>query len=115
MQNPQETSPAPPFADAFRGRSVLVTGHTGFKGSWLARLGAKLTAYSLAPPTNPSPFEIGRVREVLAEHHIADIRDTEKMGAALEQSQADVVLHLAAQSVVRQGYREPLDTFSVNV
>jgi CDP-glucose 4,6-dehydratase len=103
---------------AFRDRSVLVTGHTGFKGSWLclwlARLGARVTGYALEPPTDPSQFAVSRVRDVLAEHHIADVRDTERLVEVVRAARPDLVLHLAAQSIVRRGYREPLETFSVN-
>ncbi len=119
MPTAAENQSTLPFGGVFRSRSVFVTGHTGFKGSWLclwlARLGAKVTGYSLAPPTNPNHFEIGRVRAVLAGHHVADIRDTVRMQSALDEARADLVLHLAAQSVVRAGYREPLETFSSNV
>jgi CDP-glucose 4,6-dehydratase len=119
MSAPADDRASKPFDDAFRGRSVLVTGHTGFKGSWLSlwlsRLGAKVTGYSLDPPTQPNHFELCRVRETLAEHHTADIRHLERLQLCLEEAQPDVVLHLAAQSVVRQGYRSPLDTFSINV
>ena len=116
---PVKPANSTPFNDAFRGRSVLVTGHTGFKGSWLclwlARLGAKVTGYALDPPTQPNHFELCRVRETLAEHYVADIRHLERLQTCLDEAQPDVILHLAAQSVVRQGYRAPLETFSVNV
>jgi CDP-glucose 4,6-dehydratase len=109
----------PPFDDAFRSRSIFVTGHTGFKGSWLclwlARLGAKVAGYSLEPPTTPNHFELARIRESLTAHHLGDIRDIDRLREALSVARPDVVLHLAAQSVVRRGYREPLETFSSNV
>ena len=105
--------------NAFQNRSVFVTGHTGFKGAWLcmwlARLGARVTGYALEPPTAPSLFEVARVREMLVDHHVADVRDTARLTEAIRTAQPDVVLHLAAQSIVRRGYREPHETFSVNV
>jgi CDP-glucose 4,6-dehydratase len=95
-----------------------VTGHTGFKGSWLAlwlaQLGAKVTGYALAPPTEPSNFEISDVQGVLTRHHQADVRDRAALRAALEEAAPDVVLHLAAQALVRRSYRDPLETFEVN-
>lgn len=109
----------PSIDDAFRGRSVLVTGHTGFKGSWLtlwlAHLGARVTGYSLAPPTTPSNFEVSAVRDVLAEHYEDDIRNIDALRAALRSARPEIVLHLAAQSLVRQGYSAPYETFDVNV
>lgn len=114
-----DDSASEPFDNAFRGRSVLVTGHTGFKGSWLSlwlsRLGARVTGYSLNPPTQPNHFELCRVRETLAEHHVADIRHLERLQVCLDEARPEVVFHLAAQTVVRQGYRSPLETFSANV
>ena len=107
------------FDTHFDGRSVFVTGHTGFKGSWLSlwleRLGAKVTGYALAPPTQPNNFTISGVRETLAEHYEADIRDADTLNAAMRKAKPDVVLHLAAQSVVRTGYEQPRETFEVNV
>lgn len=108
-----------PFADAFAGRSVFVTGHTGFKGSWLAlwlhELGAKVTGYALAPPSQPSNFVAARVAELLASHHEADLRDRVALTAALREAKPDVVLHLAARTIVRESYLDPEGTFSVNV
>src|SRR5438445_8397556 len=107
------------FASAFGGRSVLVTGHTGFKGSWLSlwlhELGAAVTGYALDPPTQPNNFEESRIAELLAQEYRADIRDREALLRALDTSEPDVVLHLAARTVVREGYADPLDTFSANV
>ena len=107
------------FAHAFAGRSVFVTGHTGFKGSWLClwleRLGARVTGYALAPPTEPNNFTTSGIRELLADHHEGDIRDETKLHAAMSSAQPDVVLHLAAQSIVRKSYRIPRDTFDINV
>jgi CDP-glucose 4,6-dehydratase len=105
-------------AEFWRDRRVLVTGHTGFKGSWLAlwlqSLGAEVTGYSLAPPTNPSLFELARVGEV-TDSIEADVRDL----AALERTVADhrpeVVVHMAAQSLVRRSYADPIETYETNV
>lgn len=102
----------------YSGKRVLITGHTGFKGSWLCRLlancGAVITGYSLSPPTNPSLFEIagieGDVRSV-----IGDVRDRKALKAAFDEAQPEIVLHLAAQSIVRDGYKDPADTYETNV
>lgn len=102
----------------WRGRRVLVTGHTGFKGGWLsiwlANLGAKVAGYSLEPPTNPSFFETAHVGEILDDHR-GDIRDTAAMREAVERLDPQVVFHLAAQSIVKEGYRAPVDTYATNV
>jgi CDP-glucose 4,6-dehydratase len=82
------------FNNAFRGRSVLVTGHTGFKGSWLAlwlsKLGAQVSGYSLEPPTQPNHFELCRTQERLARHYVADVRDVEQVQACLNASRPEV-------------------------
>ncbi|MBU2676285.1 MAG: CDP-glucose 4,6-dehydratase [Gammaproteobacteria bacterium] len=104
--------------NSFSGRSVFVTGHTGFKGSWLCMwlksLGAEVTGYALEPPTKPNNFTISRVENSLVKSHIADIRDESKMHRALAEAAPDIVFHLAAQSVVRESYRIPRETFEVN-
>jgi CDP-glucose 4,6-dehydratase len=98
---------------------VFVTGHTGFKGSWLSlwlsRLGARVTGYALAPSTEPSAFIAAGVRDVLSAHHEADIRDGARLAQAMRDSAPDVVLHLAAQPLVRVSYQQPRETFDVNV
>ena len=104
---------------AFAGRSVFVTGHTGFKGSWLSiwlhALGARVTGYALAPPTSPSNFEASGVRDLLVAHHEADLRDAASLHSALKAASPDVVFHLAAQPIVRESYANPRETFDVNV
>lgn len=108
-----------PFAGRFAGKTVLVTGHTGFKGSWLClwlwRLGARVVGYSLEPPTQPNHYSESQIGELLLDHVIADVRDPTALGATLQRHQPDLIFHLAAQSIVRRGYREPLETFSTNV
>lgn len=102
-----------------KGKSVFVTGHTGFKGSWLClwlhELGANVTGYSLEPPSEPNNFEVCRVRDLLKDSHKADVRDDVALTAAIRKAKPDVVFHLAAQSIVREGYKSPRDTFDVNV
>ena len=99
-------------------RSVLVTGHTGFKGSWLLllleRLGANVTGLSLAPPTRPAMFDqIGG--SARCNHHIADIRDSTAVEAIVAGAAPEIILHLAAQPLVRQSYVDPVETFATNV
>lgn len=100
------------------GKNVFITGHTGFKGSWLVQLlnylGAKVTGYALPAPTNPSLFEQANL-SVLVEHIEGDIRDASSLLTALQQSKAEVVFHLAAQPLVSEGYSDPVGTFSTNV
>jgi len=102
----------------FEGLSVLLTGHTGFKGSWLAlwlrELGAKVTGFSLDPPTKPSNYLASDVGSILQFDYRADIRDRATLEDAIRSSHPDVIFHLAAQSVVLDGYAQPLETFSVN-
>ncbi|HEY3445916.1 MAG TPA: CDP-glucose 4,6-dehydratase [Myxococcales bacterium] len=105
--------------EAFRGRRVLLTGHTGFKGSWLAlwldRLGARVWGYALPPPTKPSNFELSGVVGLLQAHREADVRDAGTLAAAFAEADPEVVFHLAAQPLVRESYRTPAETFEVNV
>ena len=107
------------FSGLFNGRSVFVTGHTGFKGSWLClwlhHLGAKVTGYALAPPTDPNNFTLSGIKNLLEKHHEADVRDEKAMHSALLEAEPDIVLHLAAQSIVRESYTIPRETFDINV
>ena len=102
----------------WNGRRVFLTGHTGFKGSWLSlwlnALGADVTGYALDPPTHPSLFEQARVANAIRSIH-GDIRDFAGLQSAMEACGPEVILHLAAQSVVRRGYEDPIETYSSNV
>jgi len=102
-----------------RNRSVLVTGHTGFKGGWLAlwlaTLGARVHGYALAPPTQPNVFEVAEVGHVLASDTRGDVTDLAALTATLERCRPEVVFHLAAQPLVKEGYRDPLGTLATNV
>jgi CDP-glucose 4,6-dehydratase len=112
-------SPSSPALSAYRGRRVFVTGHTGFKGAWLclllARLGAHVSGYALAPATRPSLFTLADVGNTLVQHSIADIRDAAALTAAICAARPELVLHLAAQPLVRASYRAPAETWSTNV
>jgi CDP-glucose 4,6-dehydratase len=102
----------------WKGRRVFLTGHTGFKGSWLSlwlnRLGAEVTGYALDPPTRPNLFEQANVHKDLRSMQ-GDIRDYAKLQQAITECRPEVVLHLAAQSVVRSGYEDPIGNYSSNV
>ncbi len=106
------------FRGLYAGKRVFVTGHTGFKGSWLCEwllgLGAKVTGYSLPPPTRPALFEqlglSGQVRHILG-----DVRDLPALRRTLRAARPDFVFHLAAQPIVRESYADPVETFAVNL
>ncbi len=102
----------------WKNRSVFVTGHTGFKGAWLClwlkQLGARVTGYSLVPPTKPSLYEVCVLGSEI-NSHIGDIRDFEQLKKALLAAQPETVFHLAAQSLVLESYQAPLETFMINV
>ncbi|MEM7207700.1 MAG: CDP-glucose 4,6-dehydratase [Pseudomonadota bacterium] len=99
-------------------KKVLVTGHTGFKGSWLSmwlsEAGADVAGYSLAPNTQPSLFELANVARRI-ESHIGDIRDLEKIKNVMQEFKPDIVVHMAAQPLVRHSYSDPLETYTTNV
>jgi CDP-glucose 4,6-dehydratase len=108
-----------PDVSFWRGRSVLLTGHTGFKGSWLSlwlqSLGAQVHGFALAPPTDPALFEEAGVIDGLASHTIGDVADLEALRAVFAAARPEVVLHLAAQPLVRRSYDDPVETFRTNV
>ena len=105
--------------DFWHGKSVFLTGHTGFKGSWaslwLQSLGAEVHGFSLEPPTLPNLFTVAQVAKGLASHTIGDIRDMGKIQKAMQATKPEIVLHMAAQPLVRQSYAEPVETYATNV
>lgn len=112
-----ETLTLEAFGDVYRGCRVLVTGHTGFKGSWLAlwltELGAEVAGYSLDVPTEPSHFKLLGLEKRLR-HFEGDIRDRNSLGAVLDEFRPQIVFHLAAQALVRESYVDPVTTFEAN-
>ena len=106
------------FLEAFSGKTVLVTGHTGFKGAWLSiwleQLGADVVGYALSPPTDPSLFDHCNIPAHL-QHIEADLRNTERLKKVLAELRPDFIFHLAAQSLVLTSYAEPNETFETNI
>jgi CDP-glucose 4,6-dehydratase len=105
------------FRGVYQGRRVLVTGHTGFKGSWLVSwllgLGANVAGYALDPPTSPSNFVVLGLKDQILDFR-GDVRDRSQLKAAFEQFQPEIVFHLAAQALVRNSYADPVSTFETN-
>lgn len=102
----------------YKGKKIFVTGHTGFKGSWLCKMisnaDAIVTGYSLKPPTSPSLYEIAEIEQDV-HSVIGDIRDYKALKAAFDETQPEIVLHLAAQPIVRDSYKDPAYTYETNV
>ena len=105
-------------SDFYKGKRVLVTGHTGFKGSWLCRIlinaGAIVTGYSQNPPTHPNLFSLAGLEENM-NSIIGDIRDMKHLSKVFDETQPEIVLHLAAQPIVRDSYKDPRYTYETNV
>ena len=104
--------------DFWQGKRVLLTGHTGFKGGWLSlwlqSMGSELRGIALEPPTEPSLFDVARVSQGM-EHRIADIRDFAAVKAQMDEFQPEIVIHMAAQPLVRFSYQQPIETYATNV
>ena len=102
----------------YNGKKVLLTGHTGFKGSWMSclllSLGAEVTGFSLEPPTSPSLFELCDLKNRM-NSVIGDIRDLELLQKVFQETQPEIVIHMAAQPIVRESYKNPVYTYDVNV
>jgi len=106
------------FDNFYKGRKVFITGHTGFKGSWLSILlnwlGAEVHGYALDPNTNPSLFELAGIDQIVSST-IGDIRDYNLLSETLKKVQPEVIIHMAAQPLVRESYRNPRETYEINV
>ena len=102
----------------WKNRRVFITGHTGFKGSWLCiwlhKLGANVTGYALKPPTDPSLFELAKIKDIVKSIK-GDVRDRKKLFTCLSEAKPDIVFHLAAQPLVRDSYKLPVETYETNV
>jgi CDP-glucose 4,6-dehydratase len=111
--------PAQVDSGFWKGKKVFLTGHTGFKGGWLslwlASMGAKVTGYALAPNTMPNLFEVLAIDSLIEKSHIADIRDLSSLQKAMSSANPDVVIHMAAQPLVRYSYANPVETYATNV
>ena len=103
----------------WQGKHVFLTGHTGFKGSWMVlwlnAMGAKVSGYALAPNTEPNLFDVLDIKNLLHYSYIADIRDFHSLQVAMNESQPDILIHMAAQPLVRYSYRHPVETYATNV
>lgn len=108
----------PEIFNIYKNRRVLITGHTGFKGSWLclllSQLGADVYGYALEPPTNPSLFIEAKIDELITSY-IGDIRDLGNLQKVMKEVQPEIVIHMAAQPLVRESYKNPVETYSINV
>lgn len=106
------------FNGLYNNRKTLITGHTGFKGSWLClllnNLGADVYGYALEPPTNPSLFKEANIEKLITSS-IGDIRDYDNLLKVMQQIQPEIVIHMAAQPLVRESYKNPVETYSINV
>jgi CDP-glucose 4,6-dehydratase len=106
------------FAGFYKGKKVFITGHTGFKGAWLCLwlhvLGAEVTGYALDPPTSPSLFEICGISNLVKSIR-GDVRDLERLGHEMRKAAPDIAIHMAAQPLVRDSYRLPVETYEINV
>lgn len=104
--------------DFWQGKRVLLTGHTGFKGSWLAlwlhALGAEVIGYALPPSTSPNLFTLANIENLIT-HIVGDVRDYQSLHATIKKYQPNIIFHLAAQSLVRYSYQEPVETYATNV
>jgi CDP-glucose 4,6-dehydratase len=107
------------FGGFYIDKKILVTGHTGFKGCWLAfwlaEMGAKVAGYSLQPPSVPSLFETVRLQERLCGHYTGDVTDLKLLTKTIQREKPEIVFHLAAQTLVQHSYKDPLETFTTNV
>ena len=106
------------FNDIYRGKRVLITGHTGFKGSWLSlllyKLGADVYGYALEPPTEPSLFKEARISDLITSY-IGDVRDLDHLTNVFQKVNPEIVIHMAAQPLVRDSYKIPVETYAINV
>lgn len=105
--------------DIFQGKRILITGHTGFKGSWLtlwlSKLGAEVHGYALSPNTNPNNYTASHISDILESECLADIRSQDTLTKFIHKVKPDCIFHLAAQPIVRRSYAEPVETFDTNV